>query len=142
MTSWFCTCAVTESLKRMKARKRVRQVNTEKKLSLSLKKRTNRWAFLPGTIRLIAESVSCVSLLLVSIVLFFFDVSVSYRIYYMYHGFSVYMANIRPSHLNIGPRLSLGPISQCSGLIFAIYPSKPWYIYYIYIYSMIVTSSL
>ena len=36
MTS--CACAVTERLKRMKARKRVRQVNTEKKLSLSLKK--------------------------------------------------------------------------------------------------------
>ena len=52
MTS--CACAVTERLKRMKARKRVRQVNTEKKLSLSLKKRTNRWVFLPGTIRLIA----------------------------------------------------------------------------------------
>ena len=39
MTSWFCTCAVTESLNRMKAIKRVRQVNTQKKLSLSLKKR-------------------------------------------------------------------------------------------------------
>ena len=36
MMSWFCTCAVTESLKRMKAMKRVRQVNTQKKLSLSL----------------------------------------------------------------------------------------------------------
>ena len=80
----------------------------------------------------IAESVRCVSLLLVSIVLFFFDVSVSYRIYYMYHGFSVYMVNIRPLHLDIGPWLCLGPISRCSGLIFTIYPSKPWYIYYIY----------
>ena len=80
----------------------------------------------------IAESVRCVSLLLVSIVLFFFDVSVSYRIYYMYHGFSVYMANIRPEHRDIGPRRSRGPISRCEGLIFAIYPSKPWYIYYIY----------
>ena len=30
------TCAVTESLQRMKAMKRVRQVNTQKKLSLSL----------------------------------------------------------------------------------------------------------
>ena len=82
----------------------------------------------------IAESVRCVSLLLVSIVLFFFDVSVSYRIYYMYHGFSVYMVNIRPLHLDIGPRLRLRPISRCSSLIFAIYPSKPWYIYYIYTY--------
>ena len=36
MTSWFCTCTVTESLKRMKAMKRV---NTQKKLYLSLKKR-------------------------------------------------------------------------------------------------------
>ena len=41
----------------------------------------------------IAESVRCVRLLLVSIVLFF-DVSVSYRMYYMYHGFLVYMVNI------------------------------------------------
>ena len=81
----------------------------------------------------IAESERCVSLLLVSIVLFFFDVSVSYRIYYMYHGFLVYMVNIRPSHLNIGPRLRLGPISRRSGLIFAIYPSNTWYtcIYYL-----------
>ena len=51
------TCAVTESLQRMKAMKRVRQVNTQKKLSLSLKKRTNRWAFLPGTIRPISLKV-------------------------------------------------------------------------------------
>ena len=33
------TCAVTESLQRMKAMKRVRHVNTQKKLSLSLKKK-------------------------------------------------------------------------------------------------------
>ena len=127
MTSWFCTCAETESLKRMKAMKRVQQVNTQKKLSLSLKKRKKEpidghfsqelFVGLPH----IAESVSCGSLLLVPIVLFFFDVSVRYRIYYMYHGFSVYMANIRPSHLDIGPRLRLRPISRCSCLIFAIH---------------------
>ena len=89
----------------------------------------------------IAESVRSVSLLVVSIVLFF-DVSVSYRIYYMYHGFSVYMVNIRLSHLDIGPRLSLGPISRCSGLIFAIYPSKPWYIYYIHVHVKIIRLKL
>ena len=49
----------------------------------------------------IAEIVRCVSLLFVSIVLFFFDVSVSYRIYYMYHGFSVYM-DPRTSILALG----------------------------------------
>ena len=65
----------------------------------------------------IAESVKCVSLLLVSIVLFF-DVSVSYRIYYMYHGFEGYMANIRPEHRDIGTRRSRGPISRCEGLIY------------------------
>ena len=51
------TCAVTERLQRMKAMKRVRQVNTQKKLSFFFKKRTNRWAFLPGTIRPISLKV-------------------------------------------------------------------------------------
>ena len=88
----FCTCAVTESLQRIKAMKRVWQVNTQ-----SLKKRKKEpidgrfFQELSVWLPHIAESVRCVSLLLVSIVLFFFDVSVSYRIYYMYHGFSVYM---------------------------------------------------
>ena len=62
------------------------------------------------------------------------DISVSYRIYYMYHVFSGNMANIQPSPLDISPRLRLGLISLGSGCIFAICPSKPWYIYYIYIY--------
>ena len=38
------------------------------------------------------------------------------------------MASRDISHLDIGPRLRLGPISRCLGLIFAIYTEKPWYI--------------
>ena len=52
----------------------------------------------------------------------------TYIYIYIYHGFKGYMENIRPSHLDIGPRLRLGPISRCSGLIFSIYTEKPWYI--------------
>ena len=65
MTS--CTCAVdlvTKSLQMMKA--------------MSTSKHTKEALF----VSYIAESVRCVSLLLVSIVLFFFDVSLSYSKYY------------------------------------------------------------
>ena len=60
-----------------------------------------------------------------------FDVTVSYGIYYMYHVFSVCISNMRPSPLDICPRLRLGQISRGLGLILLIHTSKPWYIYYI-----------
>ena len=62
-----------------------------------------------------------------------FDLSANYRIYYIHNVFSVYMANIQPSPLDISPRLRLGLIYLGLGCILAIYTLKPWYIYYIYI---------
>ena len=50
----------------------------------------------------------------------------------MYHVFSVCISNMRPSPLDICPRLRLGQISRGLGLILLIHTSKPWYIYYIY----------
>ena len=45
-----------------------------------------------------------------------FDVTVSYGTYYMYHVFSECISNMRPSPLDICPRLRLGQISRGSGL--------------------------